>query len=124
MDEGSNRIVLSSSRGSKAVSIDQTAAFDIAADPSLQDVVTVAASGWVAIPIGSITGGIGKLAVINLDATNYIETAVDAAGTYKFGRIDPGEFQLWQPPAAVTTIYWKANSADCSVKYAAVSKKT
>lgn len=123
MDEGSARVVLSSSRGSKAVSFDQSFSFDIAADASVQDVLVVASSGWNAIPLGSITGGAGKIAIINLDSTNYVETAVDAAGTYKFGKIEPGEAQLWQPSGS-GTIYWKANSADCNCKLSAVSKKT
>ena len=53
------------------------------------------------------------LLVKNLDATNYVEIALDSGLTYKFAKLPPGEFLLLRPTTA--TLYAKANTAAVNV---------
>lgn len=118
--EGSLNITLSSSRGNTAVNFSESTKFDIAADPSNQDVVNCSSAGWNAIPVGSIADPPQKIAIKNLDPTNYIEVALTAATTYRFAKLKPGQVMAWEP-AVTGSIYWKANGADCKAKIALVS---
>ena len=47
----------------------------------------------------------------NLDATNYIEIALDSGNTQKIAKLLPGQFMIYPP--STTTVYCKANTASC-----------
>jgi len=66
------------------------------------------------LDIGAITGA-GKLAIKNLDATNFVQ--VDAASTYdKFPqKILPGDFIVLCPQT--TAIHLKADTASVTIQY-------
>ena len=58
-------------------------------------------------------GTVGCLLVKNLDATNYIDIALDSGMTNKFAKLMPGDFLLI--PTGGVLPYAKANTAACQV---------
>jgi hypothetical protein len=73
---------------------------------------------YEALVFGDITQPAGQMFIRNLDATNYIELALDTAFTNKICKIRPGCFAIFEPTAAI--LYAKANTAACDVMVAAV----
>jgi hypothetical protein len=54
----------------------------------------------------------GLVAIRNEDATNYIEVAMDAAGSHIFAKLLPGDFALWTPHPD-SLIYLRAHTGAC-----------
>lgn len=77
-------------------------------------------TSWELVSLGDIlsdSGTVGWVRLKNLDATNSVEVAVDNAGSYKCGKMQPG--MPWGPCelSNVTSgqIWVKANTAACQV---------
>jgi hypothetical protein len=118
--EGRQTLGFTSTRAGNAISFNVTSqGMTIAADASIQDVYTVASSAWQAITLGSITGTAGMIAIQNLDASNFIQVALDNAGAQVFARILPSLGAMFPPQT--NTMYWKADTAPCNAKVAACS---
>lgn len=65
-----------------------------------------------AIDLASDMSGLGYVMLVNLDATNYIEIALDSnVSTQIFARLRAGEFCI--VPVATFTLYAKANTGSC-----------
>ncbi len=74
-------------------------------------------TAWSAVNIGQCSAA-ELLAVNNLDATNYVQFAIDALGTYIVARLAPGQSMLVHPEPGVT-IYARANTAACLLEVGA-----
>lgn len=61
--------------------------------------------------------GFGYVWLENQDATNYIQVGI-AVGVY-FARLLPGDFALFPHNLDLGTLYLKANTAACNLKYKA-----
>src|SRR4051812_503069 len=62
---------------------------------------------------------LGLLFVRNMDATNFVQLALDSGMTNKFAKLKPGEFCL-VPVDPSATIYAKADTAACNLQVVAV----
>jgi hypothetical protein len=98
--------------GGLAVNISDTGT----GDGFVSQLQKILASGWNAIGIGNCASA-DLVAIKNLDAANYIEVALDNAGANKIAKLTgkaggKGRF-LFLPLPAGTTLYAKANTADC-----------
>ena len=69
----------------------------------------LATTAVLAIPLGAV-GTLGFLAIINLDVTNYVDLAIDAAAANKFCRLLAGQ-GVCLPAEPTITYYSKANAA-------------
>jgi hypothetical protein len=63
------------------------------------------------VSFGDISGAPGMVKFTNLDATNFIELALDSGMTNKIAKLRPGGVALFQPSSG--TIYAKADTAAC-----------
>jgi hypothetical protein len=61
------------------------------------------------ISFGDITGAPGMVKFTNLDATNFVEVALDSGMTNKLCKIRPGGTALFQPSSG--TLYAKTDTA-------------
>lgn len=74
-----------------------------------------ATTAWVALNTPTAITYPATLSLINLDPTNYVEIAVDSAGTYKFSRLMPGECGHF--PGLAAKPYVKSNVAACQIQW-------
>ena len=98
------------SGGSKSYSV------DMSGDPMISNIQAVGTSAET-IQLGDITS-LGFIHLRNMDATNYVEVAVDNF-TNKIAKLKAGECALFR--ATVNTLYIRANTAACNVHVAAWS---
>jgi predicted methyltransferase len=77
------------------------------------------ASELLAFPSDLTTEGVSYYAVKNLDATNYVELALENTNTQKFAKLLPGGVCLIPSHAANPGVYARANAAPCNVQIAA-----
>lgn len=74
-----------------------------------------------ALDFGDITSPAGRVAIKNLDATNYVELSLATGGSFdgsRFAKIGPGEAIIYCP-AVSGTIYAQADTASCLVQVVA-----
>ena len=64
-----------------------------------------------------VTGGFGPgyIRIRNHDAANYVQVGI-ASGAF-FGRIDAGESVLFKLDAAITDLFFKANTAAVEIEF-------
>lgn len=95
----------------------QTDTADMAGDQMLANVQIIGTAAEQ-ILLGDITT-VGYVFLKNLDATNYIEIALDSGVTTQiFAKLLAGDVTLVK--AATATLYAKANSANCNLHVVAV----
>ena len=61
----------------------------------------------------------GYVFLKNNDATNFIEVALDNAGSNKIAKLLPGQGMAW--PTSSATLYAKADTAPCNMQVVAAS---
>src|SRR5437899_7254920 len=77
-----------------------------------------ATTATLALPLGAV-GTLGFICVINTDATNYVDLAIDSGSVNKFCRLLPGQ-GICLPAEPAITYYAKANTASCILAILAV----
>lgn len=96
----------------------QSKSVDMAGDQMIANVQIIGTSAE-ALSLVDVTVG-GYLFVRNMDATNFVQLALDSAvATQIFAKLKPSEFCLFRPPAGAT-IYAKADTANCNLQVVAV----
>jgi hypothetical protein len=86
---------------------------DVAASPQVGGVQTIGTS-WEAIIMGEVTSP-GYFAYKNLDTTNYIEFSADSGGANPLIKAKATDFGCFRLTG--TTLYARANTAACKLKY-------
>lgn len=107
---------LTATKNSFTISGSSTGYHDMAGNNLIEATQTIGTS-YEALALGDISGAPGYLYVKNMDATNYVELALDTGMTEKFIKLLPGQAAVFPP--AVGTIYAKANTAPCLCAVAA-----
>ena len=79
---------------------------------------TLATGGWTALNLGAVATA-DLLCVVNDDAANFVQLAIDNAGAKIFAKLTPGRCAFF-PPDPTATIYGKPDTANCVVKVTAV----
>lgn len=106
---------LSVAKGGATISGSGSKTADMAGDQMLSNVQIVTTSA-AALVVGSVVT-VGYIWLKNMDATNYIEVALDSAvSTQIFAKLLAGDVTLIK--AATATIYVKANTASCNLAVA------
>lgn len=71
------------------------------------------------LDLGEATFTCQYIMLKNLDATNFVQVALDSGvSTQIFGKLMPGDFMLLPPQTS--TLYLKANTAPCNVAVEAI----
>ena len=96
--------------GTLSANLSETAVGDL---PQM-GVQTAVTTSWAALELGGVTVP-DWLMVKNADATNYVELAIDNAGTNKIAKLTAGRAALF-PPIAGVTYYVQAHTANCKVR--------
>ncbi len=112
MNEVNISATLSAQKNNAAISRSEQGSLDMAGRQMTQLTQPLTAGVWTLVDIGKITGAPSKLLVKNLDATNYVELAADAAGATITDKLLPDDFVLRSP---VAVIYARAHAADCDL---------
>jgi uncharacterized protein (DUF39 family) len=100
---------LTVTKGGASVTFSGTDVIDMAGTDMVTYTVTTTTS-WAALAPANV-GAAAHLVVQNLDATNYVELAVDSGGTYVFAKLLAGEsVPIKRIPALP---YIRANTAGC-----------
>lgn len=94
-----------------------TATLTMAGDEFMMSVQGINHADAEALNLGDVTT-VGYVLVKNLDATNYVELALDEPMANKFAKILAGGCALIPPSSA--TIYAQANTASVNVQIVAV----
>ena len=72
-------------------------------------------TAWTAVTLGQCSPA-DWIMLVNRDATNYVQIAVDLTGTkIPFARLVPNGAPMVLPADPTVTLYWKANVAACLV---------
>ena len=72
-------------------------------------------TAWTAVNLGQCSPA-DWIMLVNRDATNYVQIAVDLTGTkIPFARLVPNGAPMVLPADPTVTLYWKANVAACLV---------
>ena len=79
---------------------------------SIQALQLLALGSYQALNLGALAT-CGKLFVINLDTTNYVELSMSADSTKKFCKIRAGDFAILEPSALA--VYGQPNTAAVSL---------
>ncbi len=103
---------LNVSKGGATIASTQTKSLNMSGTDMILSPITVGTSA-AQISFGDISGAPAVVLFKNLDATNYIEIALDNAMSNKFIKLLPGMIAL--VPLATGTIYAKANTAACQL---------
>lgn len=77
------------------------------------------AAETLTFPSDLTTEGITYLWIRNLDATNYVELALDSGMAQVFAKIPAGKVALFPPATGNPTIYARANTAAVNVQIVA-----
>lgn len=104
---------LAVSKGGVTLTATGSKQLDMGADDMRHFTQIVGTSAEV-LEMTDITGVPGYLLVKNLDATNYVELALDSGMTDKICKLLAGQVALFPPSTA--TIYALANTASCRVE--------
>lgn len=88
----------------------------MAGDEMISNVQTIGESAWELVSFGDCAS-IGECALKNLDATNFIELALDDAGASKIAKLLASRSACI--PFSSTTIYAKADTAACKLSVVA-----
>ena len=108
---------LSGSKGGATVTASGTKTADMAGDQMITNVQIVGTSAE-ALVLGDVST-IGYVMLKNLDATNFIEVALDSGvSTQKFAKLLAGDIMLFK--ASTATMYVKADSGACNLQVTAV----
>lgn len=78
--------------------------------------VISATTSWVLIPLGAL-GNFSRIFIRNLDATNFLQVALDNGGAKIFLTLPAGEAAYFMPTSS--TLYVKADTAACDYQLAA-----
>lgn len=90
--------------------------FDQAGDHLTWNVQDIGTAAHEALTIGADLATAGYAWFRNLDATNYVEIGVDAAGTFHpLLRLKAGQVAV--APLTTTAVYAKANTASVKLEY-------
>lgn len=104
-------ITASVTKGGATVSFSQSDVIDMAGTDMVTYTATATTSWVVLAPAG--VAAAAHIWITNLDATNYIELAVDSGGTYVFGKLLAGESVCAKRIPALP--YVRANTASCQI---------
>lgn len=99
----------------------KTTTGDLSGDQLSATVQSIGTS-WEAIVVTDLAS-VELIAISNLDATNFVEVAVESAGTNKFAKLTAAgtpKSTLYVPAASGVTFYAKADTAPCSIQVLAV----
>jgi hypothetical protein len=107
---------IAASKGGATISASGTDTADMSGDQMIANVQSVGTSAE-ALQLGDVST-IGYLFLKNMDATNYVEVALDSAvSTQIFAKLLAGDVTLVK--AATATLYAKANTAAVNLYVAA-----
>jgi hypothetical protein len=116
-----NEIMISAgfqaSKSGATISASESGSFDMTGDDMVQGTQLIGTAAEV-LNLGEVSGDVALLFAKNLDATNFVEIALDSGMTQKFIKLRPGRFALLPP--ATATLYAKADTASCRLQIAAV----
>ena len=111
---------LSTTIGGTTISSNRSKILDITGNEALSALDSVGFASDQAIPLSSLDN-VGQLLIENLDASNFVQVSSATGGSFAasvFMKVRPGCCALIQPNTA--TLYIKADTAACAVKYTAV----
>lgn len=121
MSDISQSISLSVQKGGINGSLSHSQSVDMTGQEVHATLQTVGFNAYELLSLGDIDStGQYRATIKNNDETNYVEVALDNAGTYKFGRIKPGRcvaLECWN-----MTPYVKANVAACQIAVVAAEE--
>ena len=121
-NEAQITINFGASKNGNSIQAQITKSVDMAANVMLKNTQSI---GMVAeaVFIGDIVT-LGYCYCRNLDATNFIDLALDSDMTQKFAKLlggaGGGEPAIW--PSAVNVIYARANTAACEMEVGAIAR--
>ena len=98
-------------KGGATVSVSKSDTLDMSGSAMAQVTLT-ATTSWVALGLPAAVAAPCHIVVQNLDATNFVEIAVDSGGSNIVAKLLAGEFvQIKRIPAIP---YIRANTASCA----------
>jgi hypothetical protein len=104
-------VSLSANKNGAGISGSGSNSITMSGDTMIENVQTVGTSAEL-IVLEDVDSP-SQILLKNLDATNYVEIALDSGMTNKFAKLLPGEALLIRPSSA--TLYARANTAACNV---------
>lgn len=110
---------LSASKGGATISLAKSKSLDMVGTDMGQMTQQIGTSAEV-IAFGDIAMPTAYLAITNLDATNFVELALDSGMVNKFAKLLPGAFCLFPP--CTSAIYAKADTAAVTVQVGAMEQ--
>lgn len=114
--ESTAELNLSAALGGQSVSLVKTWTMDLAAQSMASDTQDIGTSAeLITIPTDISTAGVQCIALVNTDATNYIQVAVDSAVATPFTKLLPGTGCLIPAYTGAPSYYAKANTAACKL---------
>jgi len=120
-NEISASAALSANKGGAAVSNSTSRVATMTGDQLILNVQYVSTIAE-ALNVGDVDNSeAGYVLIKNLDATNYVELALDAPCTAQvFAKLQPGDFALF--PAKTVTMYAKANDVALNLMVQAIER--
>jgi hypothetical protein len=104
------------SKGGASIAPTKSKTFDMAGTFLTDNIQNLTAGNWEAIDFGDVATA-NYVYVHNLDATNFVELALDNASAQIFAKLLADQAAIF--PAKTLTMYARANTGNCAVEFAA-----